>query len=180
MAALLIAATAPWLLSREQAGRALASAASSPLSILASRSPGPRIGGVLYKVKRRLAGKSATRHRSSPVSPRERVLAMIRERPRGPLLIAPLGAPVPQLRPMGFSPNFNPAPDADVFGPAFEVPGFNFGDVPLPSGSGAPPEESPVPPGPAVPEPATWAMMIVGIAVIGKALRDRFASARPA
>lgn len=73
-----------------------------------------------------------------------------------------------------------PANNADTGAPANPPPGN--GDAAPPPGNGnvAPPaDDGNVPPGPVpvVPEPATWLMMILGVAIIGGSLRAR--RARP-
>jgi len=146
----------------------------SPDSIFSARSPGARDDGLVSWVKKRLA--SAPRARP-PNTTRERVLPGSRTRPtmtlQGPPDFAPLallgaaGDPTtfPPDRLLGFAPPI----------PAFAAPGFDDVLALPPSPGGAPSGEggNPTPPGPAVPEIATWLQMIVAIGVIGLTLRRR-------
>lgn len=164
---------------------AVAAALRNPLSVLEGRSPGARVGGALFQTKQRRAAAQRARPIPPGLVPHERVLAMTRSRPAASP-VAPLGDAVPDLALLGqpgdlFAVPNVPAPSG---APAFDVPGFSFGDAP---GFAAEPQNpsqpgTPVPegPGPAVPEPATWLMMILGMGAIGGMLRGRRATGLPA
>ncbi len=149
----------------------------SPASIFDERSPGRRDDGLVFWVKKRLAGLSQTR----PAKPRrERVLPVTRSRPvltipaftpEGSLSL--LGMPSPVITPTIGSSSFAPAI------PAFTAPGFE-GLLDLPPSSGGRGSEgtSPLPPGPAVPELATWLQMVLAIGMAGLVLRRSAAEGR--
>lgn len=165
------------LFARAEDRAAVAATLRNPLSVFSARSPGPRVGGALLQTKRRLAAarRLAGGPRPAAVLPQERVLSNVRTRPAAPLLAfaqppfaqAPLDAGL-----LGSPATAFDLPSIGVPGqaPGFDVPSFGGGDV-SPSPSATQPE-GPVPPGPAVPEPTTWAMMILGLGVIGWTLRS--------
>ena len=138
---------------------------TDPASILASRSPGARPAGALFMIKKkRLATALAARRPGAGRT--ERVLPMSRVRPAG-APIPELGSAFQSVGPMG---EIGPLPGDELLGfaPPFGEGGFGgVPDVPAPRGS---PPQSPNP-GPPVPEPATWMMMVVAIAAIGARLR---------
>lgn len=157
----------------------------NPLSVLASRSPGARPDGALYQSKPRFSAERA-RARPRIFLPHDRVLSAVRTRrlasaaPPEELAFGLRGIPV----------EFMPTPSLTRpgFGSAFDVPAFAFGEAPLLSGmpgtpdapGTTPPDPEPaIPgtPGPAVPEPATWLLMIVGLGIVGQVLRR--SGARP-
>jgi hypothetical protein len=145
---------------------------ADPLALIAERSPGERGSGPLLSTK-------------PGIAPSERVLSEVRDRDPG-LGDAPADA-------------FAPVTPEDLA----EIPSGLPGDGGLPGGGGAPggpggfspffapftpgggdpgdpgivgfPPITPPPPGGvgAVPEPATWAMMILGFFAVGAALRRR-------
>jgi hypothetical protein len=114
--------------------------------------------------KKRLA--TALQARRPGAGRTERVLPMSRVRPtRAP--IPELGSAFQSVGPMG---EIGPLPGDELLGfaPSFGEGGFGgVPDVPAPRGS--PPQS--LNPGPPVPEPATWIMMVVAIAAIGARLR---------
>ena len=151
-------------------GRASNSGWRSPASIFDARSPGRRDDGLVFWVKKRLSGLS--RAKLAPPR-RERVLPVTRTRPaltlppftpEGPLSL--LGAPGPIVPPAIGSSSFAPAI------PAFAAPGFDgLLDLPPSPGTRGDGTTNPLPPGPAVPELATWLQMVLAIGVAGLALR---------
>jgi hypothetical protein len=140
-------------------------------AMLAERSPGARPEGALAQLK----------HKKS-VLPHERALPKV----RGPAPTAfevlagpPPGPPVapPAQAPLYATVAGGPAPIVPpVGGGSGGPPGLS--DIPLPGGGGGGSFTPPVvttlqvpPPAAPVPEPATWAMMILGFALMGRALR---------
>jgi hypothetical protein len=183
-----IAATAivigsSFLLAKPERGRSAVAAAGrllrDPLGVFDSRSPGERQAGALTQTKARLA--SAT----GPHGPHERVLSQIRERPvtgTDPALLGPLGLPVLPTDGPGYAvgqgggspagglspialPSFASAGAGGEPGP--QLPGPNVPYSPPPNAQ----QQSVSPAASAVPEPATWAMMVVGFLAIGMTLR---------
>jgi len=138
---------------------------TDPASILASRSPGARPAGALFMIKKkRLA--TALQARRPGAGRTERVLPMSHVRPAGAPIPA-LGAAFQSVAPMG---EIGPLPADELLGfaPPFGEGGFGgVPDVPAPRGS--PPQS--LNPGPPVPEPTTWIMMVVAIAAMGARLR---------
>jgi hypothetical protein len=163
-------------------GAAIVAALKDPLSLFADRSPGGRGSGALLSTKGAKAG------------PEERVLSSVRDRdpPLGtsPVLddppfafdpadlgtggVLPGGGAPPQEPAIG-SPSLSPfSPLAALGGPEF-IPGGG-GGTPPPGSTPPPTTSTPGPPGgpggiPGVPEPATWAMLILGFFAVGAALR---------
>lgn len=156
-------------------------ALEDPLSLFADRSPGGRGSGPLLSTKPGLG-------------PEERVLSQVREReaPLGdpPAAGDPLSPVTPEdiaALPNGLPGSGDPpgAGGDPGFGPAFFSPSFPnaLSDPPTIPGGGGPPGSSPpglsdplpptLPGVAAVPEPATWAMMILGFFGVGVALRRR-------
>lgn len=146
-----------------------------PESLLAQRSPGERPDGALYSTKPPRFADVANTVRSRPGAgaPSERVLSNERTRPP-----AAGAAPPPEATPF--------VPALPVV--AFDEPGFGGAGIPggpgfggIPGGIGAPgggggggggivptpPQEPPS----AIPEPATWAMMILGFLSVGAMMR---------
>lgn len=170
------------LASSTRQGAPGASVLRSPTSVFASRSLGARGEGALFQSKPRVAGPLRSRSRPAGVVPRERVLSPVRTRPGGPLQTAPdapllglQGLTLPIVPPSGVLPE-----------PAFRspyIPDAGFGYPPsfaggpivdrLPDGGG-----TPRPPPPPIPEPATWALLIMGLGFVGIALRRQ--SRKPA
>lgn len=151
----------------------LFAALADPLSLFAERSPGGRGAGPLLSTK----------------PPHERVLSEVRDRDPDPG-IAPGIDPVFGLAPDGLAPGGG-APGGDPGGaPPVDggLPGGDpFGGAPSSGPFGfnpGQPEFLPFSPGPsgpsgpgpgigAVPEPATWAMLILGFFAVGAAMRRR-------
>ena len=157
----------------------LLAALADPLSLFAARSPGARGGGALLSTKG---------------GPSERVLSTIRDRdpppdppgadnpglPVTPEDVAALAPPAEGAAPGDGGGSGDPGPGGPSFGSfaPFSAPGGGGGFFP---GGGAPtfvpPPGSPPPGGgggvSAVPEPATWAMMIIGFFSVGAMVRRR-------
>jgi hypothetical protein len=149
-----------------------------------SRSPGERAAGVLANLKQR---------RHAPLH--QRALPKIR-RPANPLGAIVSAPPAPPVVPAPSTPLFNvvnaaptpPVPVAavappgapPVIFPGFIPPGGGGVIIPPPQ---TPPDTPPVTPPvippvippttPGIPEPATWAMMLIGFAMIGGGVRRR-------
>ena len=170
---------------RGENAQAVVAALRDPMSVFAARSPGARLAGALYQTKPKLAAASRKRRRPIRLVPHERVLSNVRSRPSPPA--APFGdeLPLALLGEPGLMSDMPFGPPASV-SPALDVPPFGFGDTPgFTGGSGNPPSnETPGGgggPGPgtgpgqgpasAVPESGTWLMMIVGMGMIGQAVR---------
>jgi hypothetical protein len=149
-----------------------------PLSILTARSPGERGHGAMFNTKQTKRPRQlASTTPRGPGGPSERVLSNVRERepagivPGGDLPIAPdnfvpdLASTTPNtLGPLGPG-------DSNPFGPTPVVPGGSGGGIPGVPGATPTPTPTPINPGPVVPEPATWALMTLGFAVTGLAVR---------
>jgi PEP-CTERM motif-containing protein len=162
------------------------SAVQSVADMLAGRSPGERAEGTLANLKHR---KLAALH--------ERALPKVRRPAAASPLAGIVGAaPVPPAEelPPPAAPLYNvvaggpgasiaapPSGSGPVVFPAIPPPPGGGGGVIIPPPAITPPVTPPVtppivippPPAGAVPEPSTWAMMILGFAMIGRALRVR-------
>lgn len=146
---------------------AIAQAVSDPLSLLAQRSPGERTPGAKFASKPERAATSMPKAVAAP-SPSEA--------PQAYLAMPVIEPPLPDFPP------FVPAGAIPPLGPSFLPASFGGGIPPWFGGTGVPPFGPPlIPPTPAseppppspVPEPASWAMMILGFGIIGGALRRR-------
>jgi hypothetical protein len=159
--------------------RKIIAALQDPLNLLDERSPGGRGSRILLSIK----------------GPHERVLSTVRER-EPPLDITPAVAdPIVAAAPEAVAsipivpPEFETRPQNQTAG--LPLPSPFFPDVPpvflsptstpsppnIPVGTPAPPPGSPGnPSNPGtiiIPEPASWAMMILGLLAIGAAVRRR-------
>ena len=146
--------------------------ARSMLALLAERSPGPRTSAELTKTKRKLA----------TARPHERALGKIRRPVLPPEFLKAL-APEFEIADTPPVVNLNtlldlPAPQFALAGPPpVGLPGGSPG-APIPGGGGSasPPQTgdtptpTPTPPS-AVPEPGTWAMMLLGFFCMGMQLK---------
>lgn len=146
-------------------GNALQGASADPAAVLAARSPGAR-------------NSTATATSKPPLTaaPTERVLSPVLDRPAaaapraGNLPASPVeqvlaGLPDAISAPGGQTPLAPPVPS---------IPGAPGGLVPPPGGGGGRPLPPAIPPIAApVPEPATWGLMIMGLAIAGLQLRRR-------
>lgn len=152
-----------------------------PLALFAERSPGERGGGALLSTK-------------GALGPSERVLSEVRDRDPGlgdppadafapvtPEDIAALPDGLPGAGgssggpPGGGGPGGGGAPGGPGFSPFFSPFTPGGGDPGDPGTVGSPPGTTLPPPGgvSAVPEPATWAMLILGFFAVGIAVRRR-------
>lgn len=149
-------------------------AVANLLALLDARSPGAR-GAATYDTKFRPPSSAA----SAPPA------ALAAD--AAPILPA-LGIPVPAILPAAAEPpalpSALPGPVAGVWPgqpggvavlypgpvPGGWVPGGPVGVVPPPGGGGVPPVQ---PPGGAVPEPTSWAMLLLGSVALGAQLRLR-------
>lgn len=155
---------------------AIAEVFRDPLAVMQGRSPGLRGEGATFQTKpgkERLAAL-AGRAPVGPEGPVERVLPVVRERPADVVApptslaepaVLPLGAPG-ILEPQGV-PDDPPAPPL----PPIVYPGPDGCCAPI-----VPPD--PNNPPPAVPEPGTWMMMILGFGLVGSAIRRQAAVRR--
>jgi hypothetical protein len=158
----------------EQSAKA---AAQSFKDLMAKRSPGARTGDELTKTKSRkhavlsTAAPAAARKAAPAAPPIRHVFA--------PAEVLSPSTPVTQLAQL--QPVYAPPPPPGMAGP----PGTNGppppgGGSPWPppgccSGGGGPPvgPPPPPPPPPGVPEPATWALMLIGFGFIGWSVRGQ-------
>jgi hypothetical protein len=181
---------------------AVAEVLKDPLSLLADRSPGSRPEGALFSTKRAkekpfnpvemvLAGERTR----PPVAEEAAPGANLADLMSNPLLaIEPEALPLPFSAPEDapFGPLGGPsfvgggAPGPGILIPVGDLPpGGSPGSPPSTGGPGTPPDccspgtppDTTPPVTPAVPEPATWVMLILGFFMVGGSLR---ASARRA
>jgi hypothetical protein len=151
-----------------------------PAAILGARSPGGRDAGAMFTTKparERLASRPRV---PVPGAPRERVLSNVRERPS--IGWAPPYVELPAT-PLAFGPGvpvgdvpltpaaLGPLPSGGGFTPTPFIPGGGTGGGGGGTGGGGGGGGDDVVPPPAVPEPATWATMILGFLMVGGALR---------
>jgi hypothetical protein len=164
--ALMNPAAFDWLRAQSSAGARLI---RDSLELLGQRSPGQRQAGALIKSK---GGPVEKLHAAEPsqralgkifASPADNIEDLLAG-PHPPFLGEPLmiGPPIPLELDLGDSigpPNTYMAPGPGTFisgGPGGESPGI---EVPTPAA--------------AVPEPSTWALMLLGFGMCGYALRRR-------
>lgn len=148
--------------------------ARSFLALMNDRSPGRRTSAELTKVK------------LVQTKPKQRALGKILEPDEVPPAFVEALAPPPELLPMVLAPEVNPIVPAFASlppGGGFTPPGGGGGGCcggggPTPPGPENPPPPPP-PPSP-VPEPGTWATMLLGFGMIGWILRRQRRRVRPA
>jgi hypothetical protein len=149
--------------------------------LLGQRSPGTRTEGQLTKIKHaRIASKvpaprtpvAPTGHKDAPNVPTAAALVDLLLPPIVPVEIASDGSQPPFAPPPTLGTLLASAPG----GPAFTPPGDGGGTVTFPSSE--PREE--LPPTSAVPEPGTWATMLLGFGLIAWRVRRRRPSAAKA
>lgn len=161
-------------------------AAKSVADLLAGRSPGERAEGTLANLKHRRL--SALHERALPKVRRpgaaSPLAGIVGAAPVPPAEVLPPPAPLYNVVAGGpGAPVAAPPPGGGpVIFPAIPPPPGGGGGVILPPPVITPPVTPPVtppiviPPPPttgAVPEPSTWAMMLIGFAMIGRSLRAR-------
>ena len=143
-------------------------AAKSFMAMMADRSPGDRTKGELTKTKQAAAADVPTQRAlgkiTKPEPPKEFVDA-----------IAPPVPVIEELPPVALKEDIGPIlltpqpPGGGIIIPPQAPPPGGGGPNPPP-----PPEvEPPPPPPPAVPEPGTWATMLLGFGLVGWAMRRR-------
>lgn len=160
-----------------QGGALLQEMLRDPLAILSDRSPGERGLGALVQSKPHQAGAGG---------PSERVLSPVLDRPANPIPVNLDNLPARALEVVDPGTSGIPgAPGNSIAAPPLPIPGLpgsSGGAIPPNAGNGggiSPPGPPPAPPPQVitpVPEPATWVMMIVGVALIGQQLRRRQAA----
>jgi hypothetical protein len=146
--------------------------AKSFVELMHQRSPGKRLVGHLVKTKHK---KLAAHERALPKMrrPLPEIAAIPPMGPLPPALVDLVAPPVPMqmasLEAIPVGPFQTPLPGPPGF---FSPPpgGFVF---PPGSPNSPPIVPPPGPPPPPVPEPATWAMMLLGFGLIGFSLRRR-------
>ena len=186
----LAAAASVATFSRTDLARAVEDAGSAGLNniktvaaMLADRSPGERPGGALASLK----------HKRLPAL-HERALPKVRK-PESPLAGIVGSPPVPPVEAPPATPLYSMVagppvelPPVSVTGgpPGGGPPGSNIpppgggGGIVVPPGTEVTPNIPVTPVTPAVPEPNSWAMMLLGFALIGWAMRRHRPSAAPA
>jgi hypothetical protein len=151
-------------------------------AMLAERSPGARPEGALANLKHK---RQAALHQRalpkirSPYAP-PTAYEVLASPPSGPPIVPPPQAPLFSTIAGGPPIAVPPANGATPGGPPF------LSDIPIPGGGGgggvfSPPVTLATPQVPptlveSVPEPASWAMMLLGFVLIGRALRRRGAA----
>lgn len=157
-----------------RAANGTANAFRTVTDLLAGRSPGERATGALANLKHKR--QAALHQRALPKTRRPAAAALPSILPPGipeevPIAAAPLYALVAGLPPAETIPGGG-GPVGPPGGFPIIPPGGGGGIIvpPIIVPPGPPP---PPPPPPAVPEPATWAMMLMGFLAIGGAVRRR-------
>ncbi|MCA1653823.1 MAG: PEPxxWA-CTERM sorting domain-containing protein [Sphingomicrobium sp.] len=146
------------------------------MAMLSARSPGARATGQLADTKARKVAAAA---------PHERALAKVRPPEALPeTFVKPLFAPQLPVEAQAILPSLFPIAAAPLLTPVGASVPPVLGFVPPPGGGGVPTPPGITPPGitptptttvtpPAVPEPGSWALMLMGFSVAGAALRRR-------
>lgn len=143
-------------------------AAKSFMAMMAERSPGDRTKGELTKTKQAALADAPT----------QRALGKIKAEPPKDLVDA-IAPPIPvieELPPVAMKDDIGPilltpppAGGGIIVPPQAPPPGGGGPNPPPPPGENPPPP----PPPPAVPEPGTWATMLLGFGLTGWAMRRR-------
>ena len=158
---------------------AVASSAASEIrdlaELLGQRSPGARTQAVLNKharvaakVRQAPKPKEAARHQEQPPAPSTEALVNLFMPPAAPVEVASNDIPAIIAAPTTLDEILNSTPGGGVF----TSPGGG-GTTHLPT-----PEPKELPPS-AVPEPDTWALMLLGFGLIGWQMRRRKVSKAP-
>ncbi|MGJ3627425.1 PEPxxWA-CTERM sorting domain-containing protein [Sphingomonas sp. MMS24-JH45] len=151
---------------------AAAEALADPSKLFAARSPGAREAGALYDTKparERFAGVPRS-PAAAGLPPTERVLTTVRDRPT-PYVDLPRG-----LAPFVDVPGAAPPVLPGALPPTLPGGGFPGGGGLLPgggTGGGGGGGGGDIPGVPGIPEPTTWAMMILGFFGIAATMRHR-------
>jgi hypothetical protein len=154
---------------------------NSVAALIAARSPGERPAGELASLKSK-----------RQAAPHERALAKVRRAAPGTLasIVAPSAAPPVIVPPIAAAPLFNAVAPPPVIAAATPISGAPPGGfpaiTPLPGGGGGvivPPvvipssPVIPVTPAAPLPEPSAWAMMLIGLVMIGRLVERSRATA---
>ena len=161
-------------------GQAAKAAGNTVAGLFDLRSPGNRIAGLLAlnKHKPQLARheRALPKVRKSPTSPLAGIVGSPPASavpPPPPVANAPLYTAVTNAPPVGAPPGDSIIGSPGGF-PAISPPGGGGGGVIIPPVVTTTPPTTPTPPitpTPPVPEPASWAMMLIGFLLIGQVLR---------
>jgi hypothetical protein len=146
-------------------------------AMIASRSPGERPDGALASLKSK-----------RQAAPHERALAKVR--PAAPTLASivagPSTPPVVVVPPIAATPLFNTVVPTPIVPAATPIPGGPPGGFPAitpPGGGGlivppiVTPAVTPVTPVTPLPEPSSWAMMLIGLVLVGRIVGRKGAAA---
>jgi len=154
--------------------------AKSFLALISDRSPGDRTKAELTKTKKKAAATStgAPRQRAlakvaKPELPKDFVNALTPPPPT--IEDVPAIAPIASIGPTLLTPPPVGGGGGVVIPPQAPPPGG--GGTPTPNGPDTPPDHPPdhppPPPPPSVPEPGTWATMLIGFGLTGIMIRRR-------
>ena len=149
--------------------------AKSFMAMMSERSPGDRTKGELLRTKQKAAPDAPTQRAlgkiTKPEAPKEFVEAIAP--PITPITELPPVASKEALGPILLTPS-TPGGGGGVIVPPQAPPGGGGGTPNQPPpGEPTPTDVEPPPPPPAVPEPGTWATMLIGFGFTGWALRRR-------
>ena len=146
-----------------------ANASGNALADLENRSPGSRLGDIALKAKRAISRLLPGRPDEDVPAPEQRALGKVFDPPASDdFTFSPLAEPAP---PMALAAPSEAVPEEflPIGGGGF-TPGAPGGGI-TPGGGGGGGGGGNNPPPPAVPEPETWALMLLGFAAVGGAMR---------